>query len=449
MQTKNFKILCLAAIIICGIGCTKETGLTDRPAVETANENIEAVEPIDFASADALRAAVEGINSDIASGAKTKSAVPGFISYAETVMQEEGYDERPNAICSEAFGAILNPAGEVIFGDYMLKVCDCGILYSSKLDIDKVRDIAEDNELPGRLVRIPASEFPIPADMETGIYRVADEEGIYLYDTFGLFSSEDNPGTATPEAVLTKASVVWAQEGFRTGPEYDREYVWPKSQKNKFPSNNKVANDTKIYKQNYAVYSEAGVKTKTMKKKGLVWNKFDANVTSGITYILIKEGAYTTALDNFLGTGWLDINTTKYPGRSFVIATKVVNKVTDVPSENTGVIADCNAAINWAQKKGKTVENIDGIRYLVKQKDKDGKYFDTRVRIKDIIVTKYDSKNTIIFKLKTERGTFSTSDGMFGQFKVNSEWYSVDNIYFYGFSEYNNEWRGSILRCTR
>lgn len=433
----------LLIISLFAISCQEKTSI-----VETANQVTpasESIPPLKFSSIDELQNTIYGIRdaASIIEGTKAAFPVSDFVSYAETVMQEDGYDDRPNAICSDAFGSILNPDGEVVFGDYVLKVCDRGILYSFKRDIDKIRDIAEEQELSMRLVGIPSSEFIIPTDVETGTYKIADEDGIYFYDTFGLLSVEDDFEKATSDDIQTKATVIWAQEGTKTGSTYDREYVWPKSQKNTFPSNSKVANDTKIYKQNFVVYSEAGVKTKTMKKKGLIWNKFDANVTSGISDILIHEGGYKSVIGN-CPEGWLDINTANYPGQSFVIATKVVGKSSQIPTANSSIASDCDKAIAWAKSNGKTIDKVDGVRYIANDMTED-----TIVRLKDIVSTKYDSKNTIIFNLKTESGSFSTSNGTFGKFKVNNGGCRVDLITFYGYSEYNNECRGSILKCAR
>ena len=52
----------------------------------------------------------------------TRSNSVDLLSYAETVMQEEGYAEQPYAIMSESFGSVLNPDGEVIFGEFALKL---------------------------------------------------------------------------------------------------------------------------------------------------------------------------------------------------------------------------------------------------------------------------------------------------------------------------------------
>lgn len=247
------------------------------------------------------------------------------------------------------------------------------------------------------------------------------------------------------ERSQTKAGsgVVWAQEAIKVGPRYDSEYVWPKEQKNKFLSNNKIANDTKIYKQFLPGYYESGVKTKTMKKSGLIWNKFDANVTSGIVNMMIYE-AGDIAITNYLPLGWIDVNNTHYSGKSYIIATRVVPSYSYVPLSGTGVTSDCNSALAWANSNGASISSIDGVRYIVKNDPNNW-----TVRIKDNEVTIYDSKNTIINNIKTGGDTFYTDLGVFNQFAINSSFYRVDMIHYYGYSEYNGETRGSYLKCER
>ena len=49
---------------------------------------------------------VSAINELREADCKTKSSDNSFMSFYSSVMQEENYDDRPNAIYSEAFGSI-------------------------------------------------------------------------------------------------------------------------------------------------------------------------------------------------------------------------------------------------------------------------------------------------------------------------------------------------------
>lgn len=79
-----------------------------------------------------------------------------------------------------------------------------------------------------------------------------------------------------------------------------------------------------------------------MRKKGLIWKKFDCNVTSAVTDIVIRE-SWSNELE--MSLGWVDINTTNYAGKSAVIATKVIHGVVDPIVSNATVVNDCEAAL--------------------------------------------------------------------------------------------------------
>ena len=99
--------------------------------------------PLEFDSEKDLVAAIEA-NID---AVQTKASNDGFISYYETVMQEDGYDDRQNAIFSDAFGSILNQDGEVIYGNTLIKVGKTGIFYGPVSETALIRQLAE-NEAP-------------------------------------------------------------------------------------------------------------------------------------------------------------------------------------------------------------------------------------------------------------------------------------------------------------
>lgn len=393
--------------------------------------------PLEFDSEKDLVAAIEA-NID---AVQTKASNDGFISYYETVMQEDGYDDRQNAIFSDAFGSILNQDGEVIYGNTLIKVGKTGIFYGPVSETALIRQLAE-NEAP-MLELFEKEQSPSKFEDDLAYLYISDKR-IYMCDTFGLYSdsSEDTP----TDSLMTRAEAInWTKQGKKEGDKMDLVYVWPrhdKDQKNKFDSNSHIANDTKIYKQKFGPYKEAGVKTKTMKKNGLFWKKFTADVTSAVTDVMIYEGGLGKAVDAPLG--WLDINKTHYKGRSFMIATKVVNSYGNIPTGGNAIDAECNAALKWAKGRGASVSKIEGIRYVIKNDPEN-----CVVRLRDIIVHKKDSKNTLIFKLETSQNFFYTDNGIFNQLIINNSSYRVDIMFLYGYSKYNGEIKGSILRCGR
>lgn len=373
-------------------------------------------------------------------GTKTKSSDDGFVSYYQTVMQEDGYDDRQNAIFSEALGSLLNPNGEVIFGNTLMKVGKTGVFYGPVSEAFEIRQLAESSEPLSDLFE---RETKASLYDDVLLYWFIPNRNIYMCDTFGLYSG--NSEQVANDFVSTKADVItWSKQGKKEGGEMDNEYVWPKGgdQKNRFNSDSKVANDTKIYKQDFGVYKEAGVKTKTMKKHGVFWKKFTAEVTSAVTSVMITEGGLAAATE--APTGWLDVNKTNYSGRSFIIATKVVNSYRDIHAGGTATDSECNAAQKWAKNNGVTVPPIEGIRYVIKEDPKN-----CIVHLKDIVQHYTDSKNTLIFNLKTSETKFDTDEGFFKNLKIDYSHYRVDIMFLYGYSKYNGEIKGSILHCGR
>ena len=247
-------LLLLVASFVTFVSCQKE--------IVCASENEpEEVSKFEYAISDPLHYETsESLTSSIWNGkfATVKSG-SSFVSYSETVMREPGYDDRPNAILSERFGSYLNAAGEVTFGDYLLKVCDYGIMYAPIPMADRVRELSEDQNLLsycGDKVRVeginPSETF----------YKIDGYDGVYLYDTFNLLSAGES---SLADAVETKAISPNLVHYYLTGPLTTFTTPAPGSQKVLF-SNTNYCNDTKVFQQNYGITSDGGLKTKTMKK---------------------------------------------------------------------------------------------------------------------------------------------------------------------------------------
>ena len=148
------------------MACQKENAET--PVL--SNEEKTGVAPLTFGSVSEIRNVLYSMQDAGSDDISTKSisSNPDFLSYAETVMLEPGYDDKPNVIISEVFGSVLNPDGEVIFGDYMLKVCDYGILYTKVSNANTVRSLVSLNYDMGGAM--PAANCPIPLNDPEKIY---------------------------------------------------------------------------------------------------------------------------------------------------------------------------------------------------------------------------------------------------------------------------------------
>ena len=97
----------VTAVII--VGCQKEDAFQDDSSREDKEMDIA---PFEYASLSDLQNAISDYDPKVG----TRAVGVSQLSYAQTVMQEEGYDYQPYAIMSESFGSVLNPEGEAIFG---------------------------------------------------------------------------------------------------------------------------------------------------------------------------------------------------------------------------------------------------------------------------------------------------------------------------------------------
>ena len=421
----------LSILILTSIACSKsERIIRSENDATKRSPSIAVSEPLVFSSVENL---VEAIKRQQGKGNKAKGEIGNdFISFAATVMEEDDYDDRANAIYSEAFGSILNQDGEVIIGNVLLKVGEKGLVFGDLTKKAEIVKLAEQNEISDYKKGV-CPYFPT----EECFYVVRGFDEIYIHDTFNLIS-----GAPENDLNLSTKAVIWAQSGVKTNSQMEVEYVWPSNQKNIFDCNSNIANDTKIYRQNFVVYSEAGVKTKTMKKTGFIWNKFYADITSAVTNICIEEGGVSSLPQT---SGWIDINETYYSGETFLIATKKVPNPSSLPTSNQELIAQCEAAKTWAHSLNSSFnDEIDGVRYVF---NSTSAYSITR--IKDIVESGYEKKITIIFNLKPQWSSYRTDLGLFGNFNVDEDQARIGCVTFYGHSTYNNETRGSILSCYR
>lgn len=422
--------------------------MTSCEKTVVVNNEIDSVEeaqndlsrPLEFSSRESLLDAVKSFDYDASA---TRSIVTGFVSYYDTVMQEDDYDERPNAIFSDAFGSILNPDGEVICDGTFFKLGLNGIYYGPLDETDNIRLLAECEELD-----IDSFDKVLVGDNEE--YRSRNYPSVCFSDTFGLFSESqtlDSDMVATRSVMATysdpAAGVIWGDVGHKNGRDMDQDYTWPKGSDQKTKFSSKVANDTKIYKQHYAgLYDESGVKTKTMRKKGIFWNKFTADVTSAVTNVLICEAA--ADFKNNPPYGWFDVSKTHYKGETFMIATKVVPSYIGLPINSKAVENECNEALKWAKENGADISEVEGVRYIVTSDNNT-----SPVLLKDIVVKKHAAKNTLIFNLLTYGGTFYIDKGIVNGFRTKNAQYHVDFVVYYGFSEYEGEKKGFKLICGR
>ena len=417
--------------IILIAGCQKDVVM---PSAEVTHNESEILIPFEFSSLEEMQKVIMEYDSN---DSATRSNSVDLLSYAETVMQEEGYAEQPYAIMSESFGSVLNPDGEVIFGEFALKLYEKGILFSLSKDIDVIRELSKNENLLNELTE--ANSFLFAVESLDGIYSIEGYSDVYLYDLFCLKAESEN--IVSQEVLDTRATEL----GYETSggvyyhtyqllnEEINQTYTIPKGNKNQrnvFSSNSKIANDTKIYHENYLVTKERGIKVKTVQKKALGWFKFKNNITAAIEGLYIAE--YFTP-SNVGESGWMDVHTTTYDGKSYVIATKVIDGAHNVTMSNSQIKSECDKALAWAKSQNINVSNIDGVRYISRSR-KDVNI----VRIKDQLRSAYDNVYTFKICLKPYGRMYSSRISL-GNLVINNANYRIFGMVMSGYSEYGNE----------
>ncbi len=399
--------------------------LAKKEIVCTSENEQEEMSEYEYAISDPLHyETAESLASSIWSGklAAVKSG-SSFVSYSETVMLEPGYDDKPNAILSERFGSHLNAAGEVTFGDYLLKVCDYGILYAPVSMADRVRELGRDQNLLsycGEKIRVedinPRETF----------YKIDGHDGVYLYDTFNLLSVEVS---SVAETAGTKAVAPNLIPYSLTGPLTTFTTPAPGSQKVLFSDTN-YCNDTKVFQQNYGITSDGGLKIKTMKKGFLgIWSKFANPIEGGIYFFTVYEWG---PFEN-IHSSTPDINKVAYGSTTKYIYS--INARGTTPQEH--VPANISSLINQgnqlAQNNGLSI-TMDGIRFVLDD---------------DYAVT--------VFCPLEDSGTYSKIDydwpvpingqttGMHSYLGRTPN-YGMMNYYVVGFMAYGQSTRGSEIR---
>lgn len=427
----NFMTIVTAVIIV---GCQKEAAFQDDSSREDKEMDIA---PFEYASLSDLQNAISDYDPKVG----TRAVGVSQLSYAQTVMQEEGYDYQPYAIMSESFGSVLNPEGEAIFGDYALKLCHIGILFSTKDNVDLLRQLSDEDELSDKLSN--ALTFLFEVETLEGIYSIEGYDNTYLYDLFNITGyrqdvvMEEMPETRATSLGDKREGGVDYHVFEMLGEQINQTYTIPNGNANQryvFSADSKKANDTKIYHENYVVTKERGIKVKTVQKKALGWFKFENDITAALEGLYIAEFFYPK---NIGATGWVDVHTTYYDGKSYEIATKVISGYHDVTMSNSEICAECDRALKWAKDQNMNVTKVDGVRYISKARTDV-----VMVRIKDEVISEYDNVYNLKIGLKST-GSLHSSTSSLGNLIINNANYRIFGMVMSGYSTYGNEKKGS------
>ena len=245
-------LICLLAVVVAAmtVACQKDQPYHNGKSME---DMTIVVPPFEYASLSDLQNAISDYDPKVG----TRAVGVSQLSYAQTVMQEDGYDYQPYAIMSESFGSVLNPEGEAIFGDYALKLCHKGILFSTKDNIDLLRQLSNDEELFGKLAN--ALNFLFDVETLEGIYSIEGYDNTYLYDLFNITGYrqdiviEEMPETRATSLGDKREGGVDYHVFEMLGEQINQTYTIPNGNANQryvFSADSKKANDTKIYHEN-------------------------------------------------------------------------------------------------------------------------------------------------------------------------------------------------------
>ncbi len=349
--------------------------MEDRQESSEASE-WEVSAPLRFSDGDDLRAALAGYSES--GGVRSRVADDGFVSYLETVMEEPGYDDQPYAILSGAFGAILNSEGEVVFGDNLIHVSRHGILYGPVSESETIRNLAGMFDL---LSLCAEQGYYAPADRDD-FYKVNGYEGIYLYDTFGFINEGKNTGdtrsllTPSPDyhydiydIDASSISIGFRREGSTPGLyiyNWDSRFLFPEGDQKSYFPDRKHCNDTKIYHQDLGIWSDTGLKTKTMKKRALgYWDKIKGDMEGGIARLSVYEKLPSGPESTFVHSN--GINKVNFGGKTYTVYTMFGYdySITDLlkSHEKDGAIGVINRMEN------ETGVRVDAIRYILNSKE--------------------------------------------------------------------------------
>lgn len=428
-------LMCIGALV----SCNKETDAI----VESSDSASETVlsKPLCFSSEDDFVAAVEALKDG---RPVTRSESEDFVSYYETVMQEDGYDERPNAILGDSFGSVLNAAGEVIYGSVLVKVGECGIFYGNVADSCAIRELASLTDISNICVREKCPYFTNEADS----YKVAGYDGIYVVDTFGLVLGGSDSVENVVAEIETRnyVSGVYQEKdadalgwfgGTGNAAQWAKNFKWPGTGEQKVKFSDKThCNDTKMFQQNYGSESEDGIKIKTMRKK-LAWNKINNPMEAGIINVSVHVDA------DFKACKSKDICHMGFVNREYdvyVIPSRGSSDVKIYGLSNAAVKKDLSSGADFV-KENNISKTPDAVMYVISDAV-------AIVRFPDKV--RYESNNSVM-KLKWMvpfGGVVGAKNSYLNKGWTTAGQYYVKKLDAYAHSIRGDEKKGSMLHYT-
>jgi hypothetical protein len=283
------------------ISCSKEIDnkeITKDEFISINNQNVSVIEGrlafkdgIEFKST---------INSILKNGMNIEGTnFQSRINYTEpleklksgTVSEEEHIDDEDTLVFSDAFCSVLNTEHEVQVGDIVIKITPIGTILVKESNSEILNNINFNDELLKYCSKV-TSAFNITSQED--LYEVTNYKGVYLFDTYHKLNQK--LAEQSPKAYLLKSAP--AETDFNVlsdGKTWAGNLItsiigFSKGDWKRF-SDSKYCVDVKFYSQNFGVYAEAGIKTKTQKKGWTgIWHKVECDeIVCGYDRLVLKE----------------------------------------------------------------------------------------------------------------------------------------------------------------
>lgn len=425
----------LLLALFCLISCSTKQEINEKPCINSGGSiaSFYVSSPLSFTDVDELKQYADNLTP-------LSKTSDGFVSYAETVMQLPDYDERPDAILSTKFGSVLNSEGEVIVGEYFIKLSEYGLLIGSLDNIEKVRELSKDSSILSKCV--DKTFLPLINPYKE-VYVVDGYDNVYLFDLFYLLpdtiSTEESLSsqveTKSPAPGLVTYNKTLGDLNMLLDPYAD--FTVPPAGSQKVYYGDSYCNDTKIWQKEYFVLMDRGIKTKTMKKGFLgIWSKYQNPVEGGIINWVIEESG---AFDVIYGT-IVDVNAITYDSRSLDSHT-----VYTISARGQSLYSIMN--VNLQQKINEGIgfsgnNNIEGVRFVVSD-TKAYTRFPDRVESANVEKIEKNWPTLFIGTAAVNSTTIAPPDG--NTLRTNNPYHTVSTL-IYGQSTWNNNTtRGSKM----
>ena len=285
---------------------------------------------------------------------------------------------------------------------------------------------------------------------------------IYVYDSFGILTCDSCSLETKVYAPDNKELIEYNydQSDILVADnilKWKRNFNVVNGSDQKINFTSKICNDTRIFQDNYGVYSESGVVTKTMKKSSIgTWGKFENQISAGITdLVLCEEGVSITAdPPGLLIVNFLDINKFKVDiagevaNRELILATvRNYSESQILNMTNSSYNSLKNSIINWAADKGVPVTKLDGIRFYMG--DGSGKCY---IKLNDEETSGVAEKYKVLLNYFWGGANIKSKESLLGE-SITGEndiagkihLYHVQKVNMYGYSTYDKQSKGSKL----